>query len=113
MSTNAVFRALADGHRRELLDRPFSSNGQTLNELCVAMAMSRRVVTNHLEILEEAKLVSTVRRARERLHSLNPASIKEIADRGINKFERPRLNALSELKQTLAAERHDCHELGR
>jgi len=98
---DAVFRALADASRRELLDRLHAESGQTLGELCQGMGMTRQAVTKHLAILEEANLVATVRRGREKEHYLNPVPINEIAERWIGKFERPRLAALSELKQEL------------
>jgi DNA-binding transcriptional ArsR family regulator len=96
-----VFRALADGSRRELLDRLRADNGQTLSELCARLAMTRQAVSKHLAILEEANLVATVRRGREKLHYLNPVPIHDIAERWIGKFERHRLQALSELKKGL------------
>ena len=96
-----VFRALADASRRELLDRLYAENGQTLGQLCQRLAMTRQAVTKHLVLLEEANLVVTVRRGREKLHYLNPVPIHEIAERWIGKFERHRLQALSELKKKL------------
>ena len=96
-----VFKALADETRRELLDRLRADNGQTLGQLCGHLAMTRQAVTKHLVLLEEANLVATVRRGREKLHYLNPVPINEIADRWIGKFERQRLRALSELKTKL------------
>ena len=96
-----VFKALADGSRRELLDRLFADNGQTLGELCERLDMTRQAVSKHLAILEQANLVATVRRGREKLHYLNPVPIHEIAERWIGKFERHRLQALSELKAKL------------
>ena len=104
MSMDAVFRALADEARRQLLDRLHARNGQTLNELCEAMGMSRQGVTKHLEILEAANLVATQKRGREKLHYLNPVPINEIAERWVKKFERGRLRALSELKKHLERE---------
>jgi DNA-binding transcriptional ArsR family regulator len=98
---DAVFKALADASRRELLDRLYADNGQTLNELCARLAMTRQAVSKHLAILEEANLVATVRRGREKLHYLNPVPIHEIGERWIRKFERGRLQALSELKRSL------------
>jgi DNA-binding transcriptional ArsR family regulator len=103
-----VFKALADGSRRELLDRLRADNGQTLSQLCEQLAksgatMTRQAVSKHLAILEEANLVATVRRGREKLHYLNPVPIHEIAERWIGKFERDRLAALSELKKGLEA----------
>ncbi|OAR22559.1 ArsR family transcriptional regulator [Streptomyces sp. ERV7] len=94
-----VFKALADATRRRLLDRLFENNGQTLGELCEGLAMSRQAATQHLGLLEAAHLVSTVRRGREKLHYLNPVPLHEIQERWIQKFERPRLEALSALKR--------------
>jgi DNA-binding transcriptional ArsR family regulator len=99
-----VFKALADETRRQLLDRLHADNGQTLGQLCAHLAMTRQAVTKHLVLLEEANLVVTVRRGREKLHYLNPVPINEIAERWIGKFERHRLQALSELKQKLESE---------
>jgi DNA-binding transcriptional ArsR family regulator len=96
-----VFKALADPSRRELLDRLRVENGQTLGELCARLAMTRQAVSKHLAVLEEANLVATVWRGREKLHYLNPVPIHEIAERWIGKFERSRLDALSELKKAL------------
>ncbi len=101
MSMDAVFKALADPSRRELLDRLHARNGQTLGELCEAMGMSRQGVTKHLEILRDANLVATVKRGREKLHFLNPVPINDIAERWVRKFERDRLKALADLKRHL------------
>jgi DNA-binding transcriptional ArsR family regulator len=98
---DAVFRALADASRRELLDRLRAENGQTLGELCRRLGMTRQAVSKHLAILEEANLVATVRRGREKLHYLNPVPIHQIGERWIRKFERGKLAALSELKRQL------------
>jgi DNA-binding transcriptional ArsR family regulator len=98
---DAVFKALADESRRELLDRLRAENGQTLGELCTRLDMSRQAVSKHLAILEAANLVAIVWRGREKLHYLNPVPIHEIAERWIGKFERSRLQALSELKKGL------------
>jgi DNA-binding transcriptional ArsR family regulator len=102
---DAVFRALADASRRELLDRLHAENGQTLGELCRGLEMTRQAVTKHLAILEEANLISSKRQGREKLHFINPVPIHAIAERWIRKFEQPRLAALSELKTRL--ERRD------
>ena len=96
-----VFRALADASRRELLDRLRAENGQTLGELCARLDMTRQAVSKPLAILENANLVATMWRGREKLHYLNPVPIHEIAERWIGKFERSRLQALSELKKDL------------
>jgi len=98
-----VFKALADPSRRQLLDRLCADNGQTLGELCEHLAMTRQAVTKHLVLLEEANLVATVRRGREKLHYLNPVPIHEIGERWIAKFERSRLQALSDMKKALEA----------
>ncbi|MES1202838.1 MAG: metalloregulator ArsR/SmtB family transcription factor [Pseudomonadota bacterium] len=99
-----VFRALADPSRRKLLDRLRAKNGQTLAALCDGLKMSRQAVSKHLGILEEANLVSAVKRGREKLHYLNPVPIFDIADRWIGKFEQGRLRALSDLKKNLEKE---------
>jgi DNA-binding transcriptional ArsR family regulator len=96
-----VFKALADESRRELLDRLRADNGQTLGDLCARLDMSRQAVSKHLAILEAANLVATMRRGREKLHYLNPVPIHDIGERWIGKFERSRLQALSDLKQAL------------
>jgi DNA-binding transcriptional ArsR family regulator len=99
-----VFKALADASRRSLLDRLHARSGQTLNELCEGLAMTRQAVTKHLGILEEANLVTTFRQGREKLHYLNPVPIHQIGERWIRKFERGKLAALSELKRRLESE---------
>ncbi|HZQ11323.1 MAG TPA: metalloregulator ArsR/SmtB family transcription factor [Pseudolabrys sp.] len=96
-----VFKALADPSRRELLDRLRADNGQTLNELCARLDMTRQAVSKHLGILEAANLIATVKQGREKLHYLNPVPIHEIAERWIGKFERHRLQALNDLKKGL------------
>ena len=96
-----VFKALADPSRRKLLDQLHTTNGQTLSELCEHLDMTRQAVTKHLVILEEANLVATVWRGREKLHFLNPVPLHEISERWIKKYERHRLQALSDLKRGL------------
>ena len=98
---DGVFKALADASRRSLLDRLHARNGQTLNELCDGLAMTRQAVTKHLGILEAAGLVTTLRHGREKLHYINPVPIHQIGERWIRKFERGKLAALSELKRQL------------
>ena len=102
-----VFKALADSSRRLLLDRLYASNGQTLSELCECLAMTRQAVTQHLDVLEAANLVTTVWRGREKLHYLNPVPLQEIYERWIRKFETPRLRALHKLKQRLEGNDHE------
>ena len=103
-NADRVFKALADAGRRVLLDRLHAENGQTLGQLCARMEMSRQAVTKHLKVLEEAGLVVSIRRGREKLHYLNPVPIHEIAERWIGKFEQGRLRALAELKRKLELE---------
>ncbi|MGW7078837.1 ArsR/SmtB family transcription factor [Streptomyces sp. NPDC054866] len=98
-----VFKALADPTRRYLLDQLHGHNGQTLGELAERVAMTRQSATQHLALLEDANLVSTVRRGREKLHYLNPVPLHEIQERWIGKFEHPRLQALSTLKRQAEA----------
>jgi len=98
---DAVFKALADGSRRKLLDQLHSSNGQTLTQLCGHLDMTRQAVAKHLVLLEAANLVATIWHGREKLHYLNPTPLHEIYERWIDKYERHRLQALSDLKKGL------------
>jgi DNA-binding transcriptional ArsR family regulator len=98
---DTIFKALADASRRELLDRLRAENGQTLSELCARLDMTRQAVSKHLAILEDANLVAAFKRGREKLHYLNPVPIHEIGERWISKFERHRLQALSDMKKAL------------
>jgi DNA-binding transcriptional ArsR family regulator len=101
MNDESLFRALADGSRRQLLDRLHARNGQTLGELCRGLKMTRQAVAKHLDILRKANLVSWKRKGREKLHFINPVPLNEIAERWIRKFEQRRLSALSALKKHL------------
>src|SRR6476646_2403803 len=96
-----VFRALADPTRRGLLDRLHERDGQTLKELESELPMTRFGVMKHLRVLEEASLVTTRRRGREKLHFLNPVPIRLIHDRWVSKYAEPWAAALTELKQEL------------
>jgi DNA-binding transcriptional ArsR family regulator len=96
-----LFRALADRSRRTLLDVLLAHDGRTLRQLCQHLDMTRQGVTQHLELLEEAGLVVTVRRGREKLHFLNPVPLQGIYERWIAKFERARLKALVQLRRRL------------
>jgi uncharacterized protein YndB with AHSA1/START domain/DNA-binding MarR family transcriptional regulator len=98
--TDQVFKALADPTRRRLLDRLREEDGQTLGRLCAELEMARQSATQHLAVLEEANLISTVRRGREKLHYLNPVPIFDIQQRWLAPFEQPRLQALATIKQT-------------
>lgn len=101
MSMDAVFKALANSTRRQLLDSLRARNGQTLSELCEHPDMTRQAVTKHLAVLETANLVVVRKHGRQKLHYLNPVPINEIAERWIGKYERSRLRALADLKKKL------------
>ncbi len=107
MDADKVFKALADPTRRRLLDALRARNGRSLGSLCARLDMTRQAVAQHLGRLEDASLVTTVRRGREKLHYLNPVPIHEIYDRWIEKFERPRLDALGDLKKRAEGDRHE------
>src|ERR1700729_896606 len=96
-----VFRALADPSRRLLLDSLNELNGQTLRELGSRLDMARQSVSKHLDVLEAAELITTVRRGREKHHYLNPAPINEIAERWITHYDHDRVRALADLKKAL------------
>jgi len=98
---DAVFKALSDPTRRELLDRLFADDGQTLGALEEGTPMTRFGVMKHLKVLEEAGLVTTRRRGREKLHFLNPVPIRLVHDRWVSKYAEPWVAGLTELKQEL------------
>jgi DNA-binding transcriptional ArsR family regulator len=99
-----VFRALGDPTRRELLDRLFAQDGQTLTALEKGLPMTRFGVMKHLRILEGANLVVTRKRGREKLHFLNPVPIRLVHDRWVSKYAEPWASALSEIKRDLEEE---------
>jgi uncharacterized protein YndB with AHSA1/START domain/predicted transcriptional regulator len=99
-----VFRALADPTRRGLLDELLRHDGQTLSELEERLPMTRFGVMKHLKVLEDAGLVVSTRRGREKLHFLNPVPIRLIHDRWVSKFTAPWAAALSDLKRDLESE---------
>ncbi len=100
--TAPIFRALADAHRRELLDRLFERDGQTLGELCEHLPeMTRFGVMKHLGVLEEANLVTTVKVGREKRHFLNPVPIRLVHDRWISKFAEPVVGTMAAIKSSL------------
>jgi DNA-binding transcriptional ArsR family regulator len=92
-----TFRALADPTRRQLLDHLYANNGQTLSELCEPFHMSRQAVTQHLAMLEAAKLVLIGWRGREKLHFLNPLPIYEIFVRWAKRYDQRRLDQSAQL----------------
>src|SRR5437899_10770207 len=96
-----VFRALADPTRRSLLDQLFQEDGQTQSALEGRFGMTRFGVMKHLKQLEEAGLVVTKRRGREKLHFLNPVPIRLVHDRWVRKYAEPWAAALGGLKHRL------------
>jgi DNA-binding transcriptional ArsR family regulator len=102
---DAVFRALADPTRRSLLDGLFKQDGQTLSALECRLPMTRFGVMKHLKVLEEAGLVTTQRRGREKLHYLNPVPIRLVHDRWVSKYAEPWAATLSGIKRELEEER--------
>src|SRR4051794_5376294 len=100
-----VFRALADPTRRSLLDELFEEDGQTLGALEARLPMTRFGVMKHLRVLEEAGLVVTKRRGREKLHFLNPVPIRLVHDRWVSKYAEPWAATLTGLKRQLEGER--------
>ena len=96
-----VFRALADPTRRSLLDELFNEDGQTLTTLEQRLPMTRFGVMKHLKVLEEAGLVVTRKRGREKLHFLNPVPIRLIHDRWVSKYSEPWVSGLTGLKDEL------------
>ncbi len=98
---DGVFKALADPHRRCLLDRLYKRNGQTLGDLCAGVDITRQAVTKHLKVLQDANLVVAIWRGREKLHYLNPVPIHQVYQRWIGKYESNRLAMLVQLKNTL------------
>jgi DNA-binding transcriptional ArsR family regulator len=101
---DAVFKALADGSRRKLLDELFERDGQTLSALEGKLPMSRFGVMKHLKVLEEAGLVTTQRRGREKLHFLNAVPIQDIYDRWVSKYAESWTAPLTQLKRDLEKE---------
>src|SRR3954466_16139058 len=96
-----VFKALADPTRRSLLDELYRQDGQTLSELEARFSMTRFGVMKHLKQLEEAGLVVTRKRGREKLHFLNPVPIRLVHDRWVSKYAEPWAASLSDLKTRL------------
>ena len=102
-----VFRALADPTRRSLLDELFKQDGQTLSALEQRLPMTRFGVMKHLKLLEQAGLVTTQKRGREKLHFLNPVPIRIIHDRWVRKYAEPWAAGLSEMKRDLEQQPSD------
>jgi DNA-binding transcriptional ArsR family regulator len=106
-----VFKALADPTRRSLLDELFRQDGQTLRTLEERFSMSRFGVMKHLKVLEDAGLVVTRRRGREKLHFLNPVPIRLIHDRWVHKFAEPWVAGLAEIKERLETDGKGVRDL--
>ncbi|HEY8830712.1 MAG TPA: metalloregulator ArsR/SmtB family transcription factor [Candidatus Limnocylindria bacterium] len=106
-----VFRALADPTRRRLLDQLFRDDGQSLSALEGRFKMTRFGVMKHLKLLEEAGLVVTRRRGREKLHFLNPVPIRLVHDRWVSKYAEPWAAALSDLKTKMEADMEKIFEI--
>jgi uncharacterized protein YndB with AHSA1/START domain/DNA-binding transcriptional ArsR family regulator len=96
-----VFKAMADPTRRSLLDALFVQDGQSLSALQACLPMTRFGVMKHLKVLEEAHLVVTRKRGREKLHFLNPVPIRLVHDRWVSKYAEPWVASLTELKQAI------------
>ncbi|MFD0681237.1 MULTISPECIES: ArsR/SmtB family transcription factor [unclassified Paenibacillus] len=101
---NEIFKALADPSRRTLLDLLHASDGRTLNDLCAPLDMSRFGVMKHLNILEEAGLITTRKIGREKLHYLNAVPIRKIYDRWVSKYAEPWTVSLTSLQNELERE---------
>ncbi|MGH3797813.1 MAG: ArsR/SmtB family transcription factor [Pseudonocardiaceae bacterium] len=108
---DAVFKALADPTRRSLLDELFREDGQTLSALQERFSMTRFGVMKHLKQLEEAGLVVSERRGREKLHFLNPVPIRLVHDRWVSKYAEPWAAALSGLKTRLESQMEKVFEI--
>jgi len=106
-----VFKALADPTRRSLLDELFQRDGQTLSELEGRIDMTRFGVMKHLKLLEEADLVVSRRRGRQKLHFLNPVPIRLVHDRWVSKYAEPWVAGLSEIKQRLESQMEKVFEI--
>src|SRR5580693_7102407 len=106
-----VFRALADPTRRSLLDELFKQDGQTLSALERRLPMTRFGVMKHLRVLEEAGLVVTRRRGREKLHFLNAVPIRLVHDRWVSKYAEPWVATLSGLKHELEQTMEKVYEI--
>src|SRR6202021_1901298 len=106
-----VFRALAAPTPRSLLDELFREDGQTLSALEARLPMTRFGVMKHLKVLEEARLVVTRRRGREKVHFLNPVPIRLVHDRWVSKYSEPWVAGLSEIKERLEKQMERVSEL--
>src|SRR5688500_4981929 len=108
---DAVFKALSDPTRRDLLDELFREDGQSLGALEARFEMSRFGIAKHLKVLEDAGLVVTRRRGREKLHFLNPVPIRLVHDRWVSKYAEPWVAGLSDLKHELENQMEKVFEI--
>jgi len=108
---DAVFKALADSTRRQLLDELFKEDGQSLSTLEQRLPMTRFGVMKHLRVLEDADLVTTKKRGREKLHFLNPVPIRLVHDRWVSKYAEPWAATLGELKKRLESTMEHVFEI--
>src|SRR3954449_9927190 len=108
---DAVFKALADSTRRSLLDELFERDGQTLTALEERLPMTRFGVMKHLKILEDAGLIVSRRRGREKLHYLNPVPIRLVHDRWVSKYAEPWAAGLAGLKHALEEQMEKVFEI--
>jgi DNA-binding transcriptional ArsR family regulator len=104
---DAVFKAMADPTRRQILDSLYERDGQSLTALEQALPMTRFGVMKHLKVLEQANLVVTRKRGREKLHFLNPVPIRLVYERWVSKYSEPMAKTLTGLKATLEEEESD------
>ena len=107
MDDDAVFRALADKARRQLLDRLHARNGQTLSQLCQGAEMTRQAVSKHIAVLEQANLVVCRREGREKLHFINVVPINALARRWMGKFDEHMARGLTALRDHLEGEKDE------
>lgn len=100
-SQGAVFKALADDRRRQILDL-LKDGPRTTGELCAHFKkVDRCTVMQHLGVLEGAGLVIAKREGRLRWNYLNVVPVQEIYDRWISRFARPSVELLTRLKRDL------------
>src|SRR6201994_5152392 len=111
MDMDEVFKALADPTRRSLLDELFKADGQTLSALEQRLPMTRFGVMKHLQVLEQAGLVVSRRRGREKLHYLNPVPIRLVHDRWVSKYAEPGATGLAGLKHELEDQMEKVFEI--
>lgn len=104
MDEDSIFKALSDTHRRTLLDALFRQDGQTLTELCEYLPMTRYGVMKHLQVLEDAGLITTHKAGREKHHYLNAVAIQQVYDRWVSKYAQPWAQSLTNLKDVLEQE---------